>query len=183
MTTTMPSSPRRRTRPHRSSGFTLLEVLIAIVVFSIGLLGIATLQIAGMKQAFNANVRTVAMQQASDIADRMRANKQGFRDGEYDIAAMPADWDVDCAADPCEPDELAEYDLVEWNDANADVLPLGVGMVCVDATPDDGDDTDWQCDGNGDVYAVKVQWTERAETDDAQADTRVERFVMRVLPW
>ncbi|MGB3916484.1 type IV pilus modification protein PilV [Thiothrix litoralis] len=67
--------PIRLPSPHKQSGLSLLEVLIATVVLSTGLLGLAGLQIAGMKTTHN----SYQMQQATwivhDLLERMRANK------------------------------------------------------------------------------------------------------------
>ena len=58
-------------------GFTLLEVLIAIVIFSIGLMGIAGLQASGMRYTQDSQLRTIAIAQAETMADRMRADPVG----------------------------------------------------------------------------------------------------------
>ncbi len=173
-----------------------MEVLVALVVFSIGLLGIATLQMTGMKQTHNSHVRSVAVGHAQGLAERMRTNPTALANGDYNVgapsaplAAMPSTYATDCEANDCTAAEMAAYDLVQWNDPNDafpdagldDALPQGVGMVCVDSTPDDGDPADWQCDYAGDVYAVKVQWTERG-LDENENDTATKRFVMRVNP-
>lgn len=190
----------RRTNPHMSEqrGFTLMEVLIALVIFSIGLLGIATLQMTGMKQTHNSHLRAVAVAQAQAMADRMRANMTAVNDGDYNVgaagaalASMPSDADVatDCEVNACTPAEMTVFDLAQWNDPNGDydavglddVLPGGVGMVCIDSTPNDGNSGAWACDYAGDVYAIKVQWTERG-LDENENDTQTKRFVMRVRP-
>ena len=176
----------------RSHGFTLVEVLIAIVVFSIGLLGIAGLQVSGMRFTQGSQLRAVAAMQVSTMSDRMRANRVAVQDGNYDSkGTMPISSAKDCAAVACTPAESAVYDLYSWNKAgasgkpkqgNADLLPEGAGVVCIDSTPDDGSTTGWACDGTGTVYAIKVQWTERTTSGtDGTADTTTQRLVMRVM--
>ena len=59
------------------SGFTLLEIMVAIVVLSLGLLGLAGLQAASLRNNQTAYYRSIATQQAYDIADRLRANLAG----------------------------------------------------------------------------------------------------------
>jgi len=178
-------------------GFTLLEILIAIVIFSIGLLGIAGLQIAGMRFTHGSQLRSAAVLQAESMADLMRANAFAVRRGLYNAVnypggAMPDDFPTDCAASLCTAEDRAAYDLVTWNlstdglprEANEDVLPLGVGVVCRDSTPDDGDSADWACDDEGNVYAIKLEWQERSvDSDDAGGeDVTTQRFVMTVVP-
>lgn len=191
-----------------AGGFTLLEVLIAIVVFSIGLLGIAGLQVAGMRFTYSSQLRAIATAQADSLADRMRGNPIGMVEGFYNITdgtPMPTALDADCSAETCTPEQLATYDLVTWNaglddaskprESNGEVLPDGDGVVCIDSEPDDGGPADWACDNLGEVYAIKVVWTERAsggddlvDTDgdgepDAVGDIATRRLVMRVIPY
>ncbi len=178
-------------------GFTLLEILIAIVIFSIGLLGIARLQIAGMRFTHGSQLRSTAVLQAETMADLMRANEYGMRNGNYNFlnqgTSMPASAPFDCATVQCAADHRATYDLVTWNASNATVLPGGAeaaGAVCRDSTPNDGTSADWACDDLGNIYAIKVQWLERAstgadtDTDDSDVDEESHRelMVMRVIP-
>ena len=182
----------------RARGFTLLEVLITGVIFSVGLLGIAGLQMTGMKQTHNAHLRAVATMQAQDMADRMRANSAGVTDGLYDT--MPTSCTADCAANQCTVAQMAEYDMCSWKDATQGktgvqaLLPDAVAILCVDSStaPTDPDTSDWgtddECTGTGNVFAVKLQWNERAL--DAGDDTAKQstggtlrrHFYMRMRP-
>jgi type IV pilus assembly protein PilV len=167
-------------RPAAQRGFTLLEVLVAIVVFSVGLLGIAGLQVAGMRYTHGSQLRSLATMQAENMADNMRANRVAVADGHYNVTdAMPTTYPKDCGVENCAPEELALFDLATWNSAasegkphesNHDVLPAGDGVVCIDSTPNDGDPTDWACDDTGTVYAVKLVWHERTVGDWEEAD-------------
>ena len=174
-------------------GFTLIEVLIAIVIFAIGLLGIAGLQIAGMRFTHGSQLRSAGTMQAESMADLMRANEFGVRNGFYNVTtSMPTSFPTDCSTTVCDAQARATFDLVTWNQttagqpqqSNAEVLPLGVGVVCRDATPNDGNASNWACDDNGNVYAIKLQWEERSvRADDAGgADVQNQVFIMTVLP-
>lgn len=114
---------------HRLGGFTLLEVLIAIVVLSIGLLGLAGLQAAGLRNNNSAYMRTIATQQVHDIADRMRANPSGVRAGDYDNITNVIPADPGCLVAGCSPSQMATYDAFNWNTMNSNLLPLGTGTV------------------------------------------------------
>lgn len=116
-----------------AQGFTLLEVLIAIVVLSIGLMGLAGIQAVGVRNTHSANLRTLAVQQAYDMADRMRANVDGVKNGLYDTitAAIPAD--PGCITTGCSTTQLRDYDQRMWNLNNQAMLPSGSGLVT--ATP------------------------------------------------
>ncbi len=114
-----------RTQKHGNSGqqrgFTLLEVLIALLVLSIGLLGLAALQTTGLRSNQMASMRTLVSQSAYDISDRMRANPAGVAGNEYVIARAAA------ATLPALP-TVADSDLVEWRD-NIARLPNGQSEI------------------------------------------------------
>ncbi len=111
-------------------GFTLLEVLVAIVILSIGLLGLAGLQAAGLRNNQSAYLRTIATQQAYDMADRIRANAAGagIAAGAYDNISSTGS-NPGCITGGCTPAAMAQYDAYEWNTANASLLPAGKGTV------------------------------------------------------
>ena len=70
---------------NRITGFSLVELLVAILVLAIGLVGLAALQIAGVRSNQIAYYRSIATQFAYDMADRMRANPVGVADGAYNM--------------------------------------------------------------------------------------------------
>ena len=115
----------------RDSGFTLLEVLIALLVLSIGLLGLAALQTVGLRSNQMATMRTTAVQAAYDITDRMRANPEGLTEANkfYVLAtgAKPSSA-KDCDDEVCTSQELATFDLVQWR-AQLTTLPDGTGSI------------------------------------------------------
>lgn len=183
----------------RAGGFTLVEILIAIVIFSIGLLGIAGLQVAGMRFTHGSQLRSVALAQIESMADLMRANEFGVQSGYYNVktTAIPSTTTPDCASVVCTSPERAAYDLKAWNfhtngaplQANADVLPLGEGFVCRDSTPNDGQSGAWACDNSGNVYAIKLQWEERTtgtndvgKKDQTDESRQTQHLVMTVVP-
>lgn len=143
-------------------GFTLLEVLIAVVIFSVGLLGLAGLQILNLKLSHDSLLRTSATILAKDMADRMRANVSQIELGATSpynnpagtAVANPACLSKDASGNiidsSCTPAQMALHDFYEWNaqiqGASAtswhpevkSKLPTGQGIVCIDSTPDDG---------------------------------------------
>jgi type IV pilus assembly protein PilV len=139
--TTMPAKTYiQETRQH---GFTLLEVLIALLVLSIGLLGLAALQTTGLRSNQMASMRTQATQAAYDITDRMRANPTGVTAGEYviDLADAPADTSAT---------GTALTDLTEWRTSVAR-LPGGESEITQCDTADG-------CDGL--THVITVYWDE-----------------------
>jgi len=118
--------------PHRQHGFTLLELLIALLVLSIGLLGLAALQTVGLRSNQMASMRTVATQMTYDMTDRMRANPDGLTTANqfYVLGTGdPAPTIVtDCDAEACNNQELSDFDLGQWR-ARVNRLPGGLSQV------------------------------------------------------
>lgn len=152
--------------PYIHAGFTLIEVLIAVVIFSIGLLGWAGLQVAALDGTRSAELRTLAVLQAQDLADRMRANMPAVNDGSY---AAGVQRELGCRAiyfehvadpEPCSPSQLAQDDLFDWNLANQHLLPGGTGVVCRDSGANPGTRTpeDPGCDGMAASAFVVIVW-------------------------
>lgn len=102
---------RKRISPSSQSGFGLVEILITILVVSVGLLGLAALQVSGLRNNHDAYLRTVASQLAADVADRLRANIRGARDGRYN-GTIDASTSVSqsCNTQSCTPEQMANYD-------------------------------------------------------------------------
>lgn len=138
-------------------GFSMIEVLITVVILAVGLLGLAGLQITGLSSGQNAYLRTVATQQAYDVADRMRANPAGVQAGNYNSISGNGT-NPNCISSGCTVAQMAQYDAWEWQSNNALYLPSGAGAVCIDSTPNDGTPAAPACDGAGNLYAIKVWW-------------------------
>lgn len=123
-------------RPFRthtcSRGFTLLETLIALVVLSIGLLGLASLQIAALKVNHQSYQRTQAVILASDIIDRIRANPTGKTAGYYDTVStsdMPTLTAGQCITSSCNASQLAAFDIASWKSVVAKRLREGAASI------------------------------------------------------
>lgn len=98
---------------HRENGFTLIEVMVAVVIFSIGLLGVAGLQTSGLRTTHQSYQRTVAVTAARDMADRMRANMTGVRNKAYNFSAAPGT-DPGCVSAACTYANIASHDAFQW---------------------------------------------------------------------
>jgi type IV pilus assembly protein PilV len=122
-------SIKYKTQPRLQSGFTLLEVMIALVIFSIGLLGLAGLQAGGLRSNSQAQLRTIATIQAYDMAERIRSNPRGVEDGNYNAFDVATPTAGDCISNTCTGAEMATYDYYEWELTNQSVLPAGHGTV------------------------------------------------------
>lgn len=180
-----------RVAPCRTAaGYILIEALITVLIFAIGLLGVVGLQAIALSSSSSSNLRTEATVLAADMADRMRANRAaalGATGVGYDRMA-PADnacrsiyaASVEGAPVACTPAQLAADDMFDWLGQVQQSLPAGEAIVCVDRTPNDGVDAATPaCDGLGDAYAIKLWWNQR-ETRDL--DAQVLRYTMTVRP-
>lgn len=95
-------------------GVSMIEVLITLVVFSIGLLSVAGLQTISKKSNYDAMQRTQASILAMDMLERMRANSTALSSYVTSDAGAEATPSVLCDATACNPAQLAAWDIYEW---------------------------------------------------------------------
>lgn len=118
----------------RQSGVSLIEVLVAILVVSLGLLAMAGLLGTAARFGKTSELRATATLLAQDMADRMRANEEVAVSGSYNLlttglATSEPDEPAACDASDCTATELAELDLAQWQAALFKALPSGTGHV------------------------------------------------------
>lgn len=119
-------------------GTTLVETLVALVVLSVGLLGIAALQMASLTNNRGAHLRSQAAVLAYDIADRMRANR---------VVAMANGYAVTYAG-TITGTTLNAVDVQAWKANLARTLPSGTGQIVA----------------VGNMQRISVQWTDSLGT-------------------
>ena len=144
-------------RNRKQSGFTLVEVMVALVVTSVGMLGIGLLYIESLKSNHMSISYTVAVTLAADMADRIRANANGG--AAYALAAAgngtagtAGNACVEGAND-CTPAQLAADDWFWWYESVKTQLPENrtANIQVVNAVPVT-------------VYTISVNWPERGQT-------------------
>lgn len=138
----MPS--RHMTTIKRNGGFTLVEVLIALIILSVGMLGIAGLYVHSMQAGRTSMFRHHAVTLAGDVGDRIRANPRAGP--AYALAGS----NNNCVAGgvDCTPGQMAANDIFLWDQQAADTLPNGTVTVVYDNSV------------MPPTYEITVQWTE-----------------------
>lgn len=156
-----------RSNHNKNNGFTLFEVLIAVIVLSFGLLGTAGMQIKSQQFNRSAYFETQAIIIAHDMLERIRSNVAGQREGYYHMPTSTRHSTCYTLAG-CDTLQMAQNDMFEWTGEDTDSistkLPGGSGTVCLDTSPDDGTPNTPNCDGSGDTYAIKIWWK---DSDDS----------------
>ncbi|MCE2028367.1 type IV pilus modification protein PilV [Sessilibacter corallicola] len=137
------------------SGITLIEILVTLIILSIGFLGLASVQLLGTRNVSNSSFRSLATIYAYDMVERMRANQVGVESGDYQgVSTLNA---VDPGCSPCGTAERAQLDLFEWGsllEENAlnGGLPNGSGAI--------------DFDGGNREYTITITWSENVREDN-----------------
>ena len=141
----------------KQGGFSLIEVLVTLIIISIGMMGIIGMQLMSAKNVNNAEQRSLATYFIYDMSERMRANPTGLAAGSYDaITGSETNPGNDCSA-ACSATDLAAYDAFIWNDMinnsianNTGSSPRGLGASASGAVTKAGD-----------LYTIEVSWREQ----------------------
>ena len=150
-----------------TAGFTLIEILVSLVVMSVGILSFALLQAESLRATHVSMQRTKAIHFATDIIERMRANTSAIT--EYTITntaeitshASCSDYNAGAAIDDCNPSELANFDKWEWKQAIKGNTGSGVNQSGIV-----GGTGSVEVIGTKKPYKVSVviTWNDRSET-------------------
>ncbi len=175
----MPNHIERNRRISQSTcrqqtGFSLLEVLIAFIILSLGLLGAVGMQAAAMQSNKETRNQSIAASLARELADKMRGNhaiaiKTAAADNPYLLSttldnpstatfSAPAE---NCFATACStPTAVATWDMADWQNRLQNALPDPKFVICFDETPFDADGVaQWACSNTGDISVLKLAWT------------------------
>lgn len=141
---------RQRRRPE--AGFSLVEVLVAMVVMAVGLLGIAGLYVEGLRAGRTSLYRTTAVTLAADMADRIRAN--ALAGDAYAGTGPGADGGCVAGGTDCDPATMAADDWFRWQADLADRMPAGstAEVTVVEALPLR-------------TYAIEIRWPEPGQPE------------------
>ncbi|MEN8131095.1 MAG: type IV pilus modification protein PilV [Pseudomonadota bacterium] len=142
-------------------GFSLIEVLVAVLVLSIGLLGLAGLQKTSISNTHSSYLRSQANYLIYDLIDRMRANRATAKTGSYNIPFDTApNGTTNCETAICSAADMAVFDRNQWKCLlgkwNANSV-CNTTLSIVGRLPDG----DGEIAQNGDVFSVRVRWIDR----------------------
>lgn len=136
-------------------GFSMLELLVALLVTSVGVLGVVGLATLNAQHRRSAAAHAEAVMLAQDMIERIRANPAGLQAGSYAAGGLGS---PDCRAGDCAAAEMAAFDLAEWRCALGEVVtearcrgPLNAtGAVAVDAAAG--------------AVRITIQWRDQGES-------------------
>lgn len=167
----------------KQRGLAMIETLIAILVLAVGVIGAAGMQLSALRTSQQSAARTAALELASEIADKMRANDHAmstdsgnpFVGLDYRTSDAPRAPGASCYGDAhCDPSQLASFDVYEWERRLKSVLPAARAVICRDAHPWDKDAHAyrWACDaasgGTGAApLTIKIGWLEKGPVGNA----------------
>ena len=133
------------TSKHSQQGFGLVESLVALVVVSVGMIGIAVLYGQGLSASRTAMFRTQAVNLASDMADRIRLNRRAG--AAYQNGGAGTNRNCDPGGVTCTPTQMAEHDLFVWNTQIDRQLPGADGVIVF-------------TDAAQPTYSIRITWQE-----------------------
>ena len=165
-------------------GFTLLEVLVAIVVMSFGVLGVVGLQAMALQANKEARYQSTAVALARELGDMMRSTKDVAKNVsaaqnpylvDFSAAAFPSA-PTDCFAAVCgTPLAVAQFNMREWLVRVNNAVPGVRVVVCFDDNPYGADGRPrWACDGGATrTSVVKIGWARQSSDVNAADAERV----------
>ncbi len=136
---------------------TLIEVLVALIILSVGLLGLAALQTSGVKFSQDAYIRSQATTLAYDVIERMRINRDWALNGDY---SSTEDYGAADSTNNCSFDSITTANAILcWRVAIRESLPGG----SLEVSEPDGT--------YGNEFTITVSWSDRWRQRGASAAT------------
>jgi type IV pilus assembly protein PilV len=157
----------------QAKGFSLVEVLIAVFVLALGVIGAAGLQLAAVRTSQQSGYQTIAVELANELADKMRSSDAQMKLSDSANVFANIKYDSASDSDPtaptlcysssanCNANDLAKADIYEWLVNVKKLLPGGRVLVCRDSAPFDtsAKALTWTCtaDSNSGL-TIKIGW-------------------------
>jgi type IV pilus assembly protein PilV len=142
----------------------MIEVLITILIMSVGLLGVAAMQAAALKGGNDSILRSKAVASVADISDRIRANIGGLASYAWALGALsdpPVANPPNCVANQCTALQMATYDMSQWLLALQNPASGLPGAQAAIVQPGAG--------VSPGLLTITVQWTDRLQRGEGTA--------------
>ena len=157
------------------NGSTLVEVLVALLLLAVGLLGGSAMQLSSLRARHESALLSTAMQLAASMAERMRANSTQMQAIDADNPYLGLDYEAGPAGEPggapaclgdtaCSAAQLAQFDIAEWKQQLRQDLPGARLRICRDALAWDAaaQGLQWNCSGGSCApVVIKLGWRGR----------------------
>lgn len=161
---------------YKSKGFSLFEVLVSILVLALGVIGAAGMQLTALRTSQQSAIQTTALELATELADKMRANDRAMKASDESNLFLGIDYTTSTAptvpsrfcydrSASCDAGQLAAFDIYEWEKRLKEGLPDGRAVICRDAKPWDSTAHayKWECDGGvasvgSAPLVIKIGW-------------------------
>jgi type IV pilus assembly protein PilV len=145
----------------------MIEILISLVIIAIAMLGAAGIQLNVLRLNKGSQSRTQAIFLASDMAERIEANKAAAVAGNYSLALTSASSvaTTNCMAQACDSPTLASWDLSAWGQSISTLLPQASWSITPDAAP-----------ANPITYTILIRWVDRSDVDSVATGTIVNSY-------
>jgi type IV pilus assembly protein PilV len=189
----MNSANLRIRQAQKTSGFTLLEVLVSIVVLSFGLLGMVGLQAASLQANRDARLQSTAVVLARELAEMMRGNKDQallatnnpYLTAELTspLVAPTASYCLSVGQNCASTTAVAQAELTDWLARLDDALPGAHVRICRDSAPYGSDGRAvWACTSTDttDPILVKIGWSRPSTKTGTTVDQAAQPSI--VLP-
>lgn len=160
---------------------------MAVLVFSIGLLGLAGLMVMAARSSHAAYLRTQVTFLATNMANRMSANSVGVWKGSYNSAKYPvAIGDPVCASGAaCDPAALAAHDQALWSSQLKTFLPDPAASIQCTGVNDVGFDPTQQLDRRppyGGSCLMSISWSEQGAGDQNHRGNVTQTYAWEFQP-
>jgi type IV pilus assembly protein PilV len=174
------------------AGFTLLEVLVAVLMLALGMVGGVAMHLHAMRARQESALLSNAVQLAADAIERLRANPRqlaSYLQLDFDARTTPVPGmpSANCFAQACDAAELAAADLYDIQRLAAAQLPGARVRLCRDGASWQGGRLRWACSADPAApIVVKVGWQMRrpdgARAEEAGAELPVVALALGSLP-
>lgn len=170
--------------------FALIEVLIAIIIFSIAMIALLAIQLEGIASAQSASYRNLASSLAYNLADQMRANSASVSANAYNAtiavggsvgaknSCRTVYYNTTGTTSQCSSAQMAQDDLYNFALNLKNQIPNANAYICRDSSVMDGSTSSSSCDGNGN-YVIKIFWN---DSSNKKLGTATNHLILEVQP-